>query len=83
MLTSDHIAFPSILQPAKPVLADMLGAKIQYVIFRPYQRMPLAGIGIVIGYKQHKGDLYLKVQNTTTCREKWINADEDFLGYVR
>lgn len=82
MLTSDHIAFPLNFPVATPTLADMLGAKIQYVLFRPYQRMPLAGIGIVIGYKQHKGDLYLKVQNTTTCREKWINADEDFIAYA-
>lgn len=70
------------MPPATPVLADMLGATIQYINARPYQRMPLSAIGLVIGYKQHKGDLFLKIRNTTTCRERWINAETDFLAYV-
>lgn len=70
------------LQPATPTLLDMLGAKIEYINFRPYQRQPMNAIGIVIGYKNHKNTFFLKVQNSTTCRERWI-AESDFVGYVR
>lgn len=83
MLNTNVTAFFSIFPPAAPALADMLGATIQYINARPYQRSPLSAIGLVIGYSLRKGDLYLKVQNTTTCRERWINAETDFINYVR
>lgn len=83
MLTQNHttsiVSFP--LVPATPALSEMLGATIQYVNARPYQRLPLSAVGLVIGYKQHRGELFLKVQNTTTCRERWIN-ESDFIAYV-
>lgn len=73
--------FPVIFPPAAPSLADMLGASIEYINARPYERTPLHAIGTVIGYAHRRGELFLKVQNATTCRERWI-PESDFVRYV-
>ena len=79
--TIDVTRFPSIFPAATPTLADYLGKTITYINARPYERMPLQAVGIVIGYRLYKGDLHLKVENTTTCRQRWINAETDFVSY--
>ena len=82
MLNQQSITFP-VHQSTLPTLATLLGQPIAYVNARPYQRTPLLAIGIVIGWQQYHGLLLLKVQNTTTCRERWITAEYDFLGLVQ
>lgn len=78
MLTINHTA-----SPVHPSIAEFVGNLIQYVNARPYQRQPMHAIGLVIGWQQYRGLLMLKVQNTTTCRERWINAEYDFRGFVQ
>lgn len=77
MLTSNHTS-----SPALPSTADLVGNTIFYVNARPYERTPLHAIGLVIGWRHYNGLLMLRVQNTTTCRERWINAEIDMLGFV-
>jgi len=77
MLTSNHITCTKL-----PSTADLIGTTIQYVNARPYQRQNLYAIGVVIGWQVYRNLLMLKVQNTETCRERWINAQYDFLNAV-
>ncbi len=70
---------PTVFSTPQSII-DLLGETITYINARPYQRQPLCAIGLVIGFAHREGDLYLKVQNTTTCRERWISADDDVLG---
>lgn len=72
---------PTVFSTPQSII-DLLGETIQYVNARPYERTPLLAIGLVIGFAHRESDLYLKVQNTTTCRERWISADDDFLGFA-
>lgn len=81
MLSNYSTTIPSLL-PATPTLSDMLGSTIEYINARPYQRMPLMAVGVVIGYTHRNGDLHLKVKNSTTKRERWINAETDFIAYA-
>ena len=74
--------FSSIaLIPAFPKISDMLGAHIEYVRCRPYQRLPIIETGIVIGYQLYKGELFLKVSPDTIRCPKWV-SEFDFLSYV-
>lgn len=65
-----------------PAPADFIGKTITYYNARPYQRTPLLANGIVIGWQVYKNLLLLKVQNTETCRERWINAQFDCLNFT-
>lgn len=65
-----------------PSTADLIGTTIQYVNARPYQRQAMYATGIVIGWQQYKNLLMLKVRNTETCRERWINFQYDFLNFA-
>ena len=77
MLTSNSTTCANL-----PSTADLIGTTIQYVNARPYQRQSLYATGLVIGWQVYRNLLMLKVQNTETCRERWINAQYDFLNAV-
>ena len=77
MLTSNHITCTNL-----PSIPALIGTTIQYVNARPYQRQTLYATGVVIGWQVYRNLLMLKVQNTETCRERWINAQYDFLNAV-
>jgi len=77
MLTSNNTTCAKL-----PSTADLIGTTIQYVNARPYQRQSLYAMGLVIGWQVYRNLLMLKVQNTETCRERWINAQYDFLNAI-
>lgn len=71
------------LEVATPVVADMVGKKIEYVRSRPYQRLPIHATGVVMELGERHGELLMRVQPCDATQPvRWI-SEYDFVAYVR
>lgn len=67
-------------KPAQPTVAEMKGATIRCIFYRPFDRPVIQKIGTVTATKTYKNTLYLFVE-ATDKKSKWV-SEFDFIDYV-
>lgn len=69
--------------PAKPVLNDMVGARIEYVHAEPYGYSPMIEIGTIVEIKERWDGLHMLVQpDNKNLIAKWRVAEHHLRRYV-